>query len=353
VKLRMIMIILFAGLFALAPIGSLFALDAPHNASEGIACGSCHVPHNSMGGNLTNQVVNPAICKSCHNIAGTAARWAFQDSDQATPGVSGRSHKWSGLMPGISNPSNQYGLRATANLANSAMKTRLSSSGNVVVCSVCHDEHSELKAPFDPFTVASRSGDAGTATGGSTTTIVDTSKAWTTNQWVNAFVKITDGPNPATNSNIGIEVRVVSNTANTLTVVSSGFPAAIQANDVYYLTSGRHFMRSTNSANEMCKDCHYYRVQTDVTVYTGEMLSHPVGLTMASAKNPARFFNLPLEPEWAGFAPQAGARGELNGGADVNLSNNLVLGLSGEIQCLTCHGVHYTDSDSWTLDMWW
>jgi len=343
------MIALLAGLFILAPFGSVFALDAPHNASETIGCGSCHIAHNSLGSNLTGQATNPAICKSCHNITGTASRWPFQDGDQAVPGVSGRSHRWSGVMPAVSNPSNQYGLRATANLTSSAMKVRLNGSGSVVVCSVCHDEHSELNAPWDPFILASRVADSGTATAGSTTTLVDTTKSWTVNRWTNAFVRITDGPHPGTNANIGAARRVISNTANTLTV-SPAFNADIEASDTYYMTSNRHFMRSANSANEMCKDCHYYRVQTDVTVYTGEMLSHPVGLAMASAKKPARFFNIPAEPEQAGFAVQAGTRGELNGGADTNLTNNLVLGLSGEIQCLTCHTMHYADSNSLTID---
>ena len=54
--------------------------------------------------------------------------------------------------------------------------------------------------------------DAGTATSGSTTTLVDTSKAWTTNAWIDRTVWITGS------TGVGQRRIVTSNTSNTLTI---------------------------------------------------------------------------------------------------------------------------------------
>jgi hypothetical protein len=58
-------------------------------------------------------------------------------------------------------------------------------------------------------------GDNGTATGGTTTTLVDTSKSWTTNQFTDCRIKITGG------TGSGSTAVVLSNTATTLTFVSA------------------------------------------------------------------------------------------------------------------------------------
>ncbi len=325
------------GLILLLHFGSAFALDVPHAAPESVGCSSCHTLHNSLGSNLTNQPTNSALCKSCHTLTGTASSLPFANSDQAKPGISGTSHSWSGLMPAISNPSNAYGLRATADLTNSAVKSRVSGAGNSVICSACHDEHSQLYAPWDPLSVATSRGQTGTATGGTASTLVNTSKAWTVNQWANATVKIMSGPNS------GLVRTVQSNTANQLTFTTP-FPNVVAANNSYYLNSNRHFMRGINTASQLCLDCHYYRNQTDVTTFTGTPLSHPIKKALTAAKDPTQFFDIPHEPESAGFVPQTGTRGELNGGTDTNLKNNIVLASDLGILCLSCHEMHYTGS---------
>lgn len=61
------------------------------------------------------------------------------------------------------------------------------------------------------------SSDTGTSTGGGTRLqLIDTSKAWTTNQFTNYFVEITGG------TGVGQVRRISSNTATTLTLDSSG-----------------------------------------------------------------------------------------------------------------------------------
>lgn len=180
-------------------------------------------------------------------------------------------------MPATSDPANQYGLRAAADLTSANLKIRLENFGNVVTCSVCHDAHSQTLTPWDPF-ASSTPGD-----------------------------------------------------------------------------SGRHFMSDDNDLNQMCEDCHYYRAvssgQTDVRTYDGKKKSHPLvkSLTAPDVSDPTKFVgNAPLEPN---LNPQTTSpRYHQNGTGDTDLSNNLVLDSSGKMRCLTCHGVHYTDSDSSTVD---
>ena len=69
----------------------------------------------------------------------------------------------------------------------------------------------------------------GTATGGTTTTLIDTTKIWQTNFWVGSTVRL------LTNANAGLEGTITSNTSNTLTFTnnSGGSITAIGSTDVY------------------------------------------------------------------------------------------------------------------------
>lgn len=69
---------------------------------------------------------------------------------------------------------------------------------------------------------------SGTATGGSTTTIVNNAKNWTTNQWTNYQVRITAG------TGIGQISTIISNTATTLTIAAG---ATIDSTSVYEITA--------------------------------------------------------------------------------------------------------------------
>jgi len=66
--------------------------------------------------------------------------------------------------------------------------------------------------------------DTGTATSGSSTTVVDSGAAWTTDQWINYQVRITAGTGKG-------QVRVI--TANTGTTLTIGAGATIDATSVY------------------------------------------------------------------------------------------------------------------------
>ena len=55
----------------------------------------------------------------------------------------------------------------------------------------------------------------GTATGGTATTLIDTTKIWQTNFWVGSTVRL------LTNANAGLEGTITSNTSNTLTFTNN------------------------------------------------------------------------------------------------------------------------------------
>jgi len=117
-------------------------------------------------------------------------------------------------------------------------------------------------------------------------------------------------------------------------------------------------LRMANDLNQLCEDCHYYRtagVYTDVKTYDGTKKSHPVVKDLQTdVADPLLFVGAaPVEANCAGGScpAQTGApRYHLNGTGDTNLTNNIVLDSNGKMRCLSCHGMHYTDSDSSTVD---
>ncbi len=95
------------------------------------------------------------------------------------------------------------------------------------------------------------------------------------------------------------------------------------------------FLRLDNSADALCLDCHAGRDNSSVRTYTGSELSHPVGIALPSA---AEYHNPPLDTDGN---PQP---------SDGNLTNDFALLAGDVVSCTTCHGVHYTDSNSGTTD---
>ena len=96
------------------------------------------------------------------------------------------------------------------------------------------------------------------------------------------------------------------------------------------------FLRLDNSADALCLDCHRQRNMTTTKTYTGNMLSHPVGIALPT--DTTLFHNPPLDTNGN---PQP---------SDGNTTNDYQFGAGSTIMCTTCHGVHYTDSDSNTPD---
>jgi predicted CXXCH cytochrome family protein len=110
--------------------------------------------------------------------------------------------------------------------------------------------------------------------------------------------------------------------------------------------AGRHFQRLDNDTNYMCRNCHSDKNMTSVRTWTGANLSHPVGVAMP--QDSAKFHDAPREPN--GSYQTGGPRYAGNGTGDTNSSNNLILDANRQVQCSSCHNVHYADSDPNTVD---
>ena len=54
---------------------SVFAIDPPHDTAA--YCASCHVPHTSLGGDLTSVAGTANLCISCHQPGGPASTTPF------------------------------------------------------------------------------------------------------------------------------------------------------------------------------------------------------------------------------------------------------------------------------------
>jgi predicted CXXCH cytochrome family protein len=118
------------------------------------------------------------------------------------------------------------------------------------------------------------------------------------------------------------------------------------------VSNNRHFMRDENDYNQLCEDCHYYRAMTyadakDESKANGTTkFSHPVGEVMNTI---GLDYEVPLGAN--GLAqtnspsPSLANRFALDSDGNPNESN-FVLGPGGKVRCLSCHRVHYVDSNA-------
>jgi len=117
-------------------------------------------------------------------------------------------------------------------------------------------------------------------------------------------------------------------------------------------TPGRHYQRYVNDSNQMCRNCHWQRDIQDVTSTTPSNIdpantnynSHPVRVPFTGA-------SIRTAPLDANGAPQTGLRYQGNAAGETNWTNNLILDSANQLNCMTCHWVHYTDSHSGTVDL--
>lgn len=254
---------------------------------------------------------------------------------------------------GVKNYANYYIKFTTGNNAMTEVKILSNTATTVTFSTVLANP----VAANDEYYITNNtiSSDSGTATGGSATSVVDTAKTtWTTDQWKGYYVKMTSGLNN------GERRRITASSIGPPTLTTDTFSSAVAGGDKYYITSDRHFMRTNNVLSDLCYDCHYYRspsavngsvYQTDTRIWDGNKKSHPVGNRWGTFTDPTQFNAIPLEQTATlPWATQGGTRYQLNGGSDTNLTNNIIVGIDGKISCLSCHNVHYSDSDSTTVD---
>ena len=136
---------------------------------------------------------------------------------------------------------------------------------------------------------------------------------------------------------------------------------AIAANNAK-ASNNRKFLRIDTDRSQLCLECHSARATATAmntrVWHTGEKKSHPIGKIFATdagkglvpdVTTPAQFNPASLEPN---LTAQTGTdkRFGSNSSSDSNLTNNLVLDPDGRIACLSCHGMHYTDSKASTED---
>jgi hypothetical protein len=330
--------------------------DPPHWASTSIdiSCTTqCHTLHHAPGGALNSSASNVNLCQSCHNPAGLAGDLALNSVDAAVPGVSGSSHAFD--VP-VVNPS--LGTQAPLD---AEMQLRL--PGGNVVCSTCHNQHKS---------VASQGGDSRVGVAKQTTALGSTGAlnsggTFSGPEGVWYLVEIVSGGNennsrfcyskdngiswfPAgcnppgtTNPNLTADTNPVTLDSG---VTVTFAPGSYAAGERWELSAAWPFLRAplgdAAGGSALCRDCHRAWEMDHLAVETwdGTFRSHPVGVALDEN---GRGFDHPAPLDGDG-APQ------LAGDVDGNPSNDLRFDSQGNVQCLTCHGVHFVDSNTQTVD---
>lgn len=344
--MRALRLVVAALTIAVAPAAR--AADAPH--VDGDFCSNCHLGHSAPGAGLTKLAGNFSLCQDCHTDPRYTGHFGFPwaAGQQAIPGVSGRSHSWSGDASGMgaTPPST-----ASANPGEVAMGRRL--DAGKIMCSTCHDQHQSDVHPLGGRGTQHVSGVTKPVTAGGTGTVAVTSVPGTLSA-KGYVVQLTAG------GAVGSAAFRVSNDRK-LSWIQSGVVTdasvtladgvelafgggSFVATEEYEFYVSYPFLRADNTDARMCTICHRDRNMTTVNVQgtgthagTGAavvpgstVFHHPVNEVMATA---------PLDAN--GVAQAAG---------DGNPTNDLLLGTAGIVTCLTCHRVHNADSNALTLD---
>ena len=337
--------------------------DPPHwiGAVENIDCTSnCHVTHHALGGGLNPQTGNTNLCQSCHS----SNSLPIDSGDKATPGVGGTSHGFD-----VSPTSPAFGADTPAN---QEMALRLL-EGNVV-CSTCHNQHAAEAANrgrpriSDAQKVQNLGGTGTLASGGTYSGtvglwyLIDITAAGSEATARFRYSKdngISWSPTDCAPGNLGpcltastSPVALDNGVEVTFTGAAGG---AFLVGEQSEFSASYPFLRipmdrgDINAVDKFCRDCHEEWVMTHdsdlvggggVGTWDGNFKSHPVGVGLnANGKGYDRA--IPLD---GNGAPQG------DPGADANPTNDLDFDDLGNVQCLSCHGVHYADSNTLTVD---
>ncbi len=298
------------------------ATDPPHSLETG--CDACHNLHGAVGSGITDVEGNANLCISCHALNGNA--WA--DVDQADPGVSGTSHRWDAESDqpqyGASTPTNFELARRldgtvvqcstchdqhlqTYSSSDPSAPTTPGEAGrhfqridnlNDEMCRDCHAARdmddagpgtwtgdplshpvgAELwvtathhNPPLDNDGNAQIDAEYGTATGGSTTSLVDTSKSW--GDLTGLVVRFTSGANG------GLTATITSMTGGQQ-IDFDPMPSPVAANDGYEIDSDGNLSNnlvlatdavgSYTAGDVVCSSCHsLHYADSDPDTYDG------------------------------------------------------------------------------------
>lgn len=342
------------------------AQDPPHWASVSlnIDCTSqCHIPHQAQGGALSQSASNANLCQQCHNPnpAAPAQDLPISNADSAVRGVTGTSHAFD--VPATQDLDGD-GVDDVLPPQDAQMSLRV--TGGNIICSTCHNQHKSEKI----FGGTPRVGNAKmlTANGSIDGLLPGGTFDGAQGLWYLVEITVSGDQNSArfgfskdngtswfpTNCVPGGVTTgcLTAAGANPITLDANGVTVAFAtgsyvAADRWELSAGWPFMRAVadNAAEGslLCRDCHrpWVMVTADVRSWNnGSVKSHPVGVTYPSASE--TFHPTPLD---GNGAAQGG------GNADANPSNDLLFDGSNHVECLTCHAVHFVDSNTQTVDM--
>ncbi len=358
-------IISLAGVVILLLIGSVLAVDKQHGIPANGKCNDCHSSASANPSKL--KLSDSNLCLFCHVTGGGGGidpgrvgdNKPFSEGDQAVVGTSGNSHGWSTFLPIANNADNPYGLRfiyrcSTGDPAHNTQTACTSAGGTWMPLNVL------IERSLQKFGECRKSEGTGEILYCSTGNPAHNTKDLCTAAGGTWVYNQTTCESASNRTNFGARWKSLATcSACHMAHVHTRNPWDPSAPTTYTTGGeGRKFLRMDNNLNQLCEECHYWMKptttyngvsRTNVRVYDGMPKSHPIGMTLPS--NDASYFSTPVEPETANWASQlGGTRAHLNNGGDTNLTNNLVLDSTGNIRCMTCHGVHYTDSDTSTTD---
>jgi predicted CXXCH cytochrome family protein len=347
-----------------ASFGTPWAQDPPHWAGAATAtdCTSqCHVPHQSEGEGLTSAAGNVNLCQSCHD----SNKLPITNAQKATPGSGGISHAFdvnatnpaAGALPPVDNE----------------MLLRVMNDN--VVCSTCHNQHKAEATHGGRSSIRSAEnvvdgGGAGTVTSGGTfsgsaglwylidivTEGDDTSAEFRYSK--DNGISWTPTGAPYINAGGGSPVELDNGVEVTF---SGGAADAFRVGERWEFSAAWSFLRRTLPLNHApgtlidagtnttgdayCRDCHrsWVMTHTDVQTWDDTFKSHPVGVTL-DANGQGYDRTTPLDGN--GLPQNGGASTDVDG----NPTNDLTVDAFGFVQCLSCHGVHYVDSNTLTVD---
>lgn len=345
------------------------ATDAPHNFENTLApstngCSqTCHTLHNSTGDSLSPVLGNVNLCVNCHKSTAPANTFVLPANNTTVPGTMGIHHQYN--VPytnlGASSPT----------LLFPGKKHLL--EGNNLICSSCHAVHNATTNWGTQKMSANVGSNLTRVAGGGTGTITLSSVAAATNAkgykikilvggatGVATFILSNDSgltwwywsggwtTTPGAGKPTGANVDLNDGT-NVQVTFAGNFSAGPPADEFQTFYVSYPFLRgnldagANSGGTNFCRGCHNNRVNTYTQVEgPGDgvtKFNHPVGQAL-NANGRGYDRSTPLD-----------VNGQLQGASsDTISSNDLRRDASGNVQCYSCHNIHFGDSNSLTKD---
>ena len=357
-------------LVSVVTAGLVLAVEPPHwsSTSTVLNCTTpCHVIHNAQGAALTSSASNVNLCQSCHN----STDLPITNAHVAIPGTGGTSHAFdvAAIHPTLD----------TQEPLDPQRLMRVMDSD--IVCSTCHDQHNaeasfggqsrigaadKVQTTGGSGTLASGgkfTGAAGlwylvdiTQTGDENNALLRYSKdngiSWTPAACTPAATAtcLTADSSPPVTLDNGVEITFTGVAGDAFQVGEqwefyASWPFVRRTQPLTHTADGLIDAGDNATGDDFCRDCHrsWVMTHTDVETWDDTYKSHPVGVAL-NANGQGYDRGDPLDGD--GVAQNSAGSADVDG----NPTNDLRLDQFGNVQCLSCHGVHYADSNTQTVD---